>query len=120
MNSLRAKGVMSFQAASAVELAISASRRSAGSLCTTPPGTRALLMGARVIRDLSASLFDGLAASVEIVVGHEQGRVWEFVTAPPRSAPCVASMVGYRALEVPGEVHRGMPSSTLTFIVSLR
>ena len=23
-------------------------------------------------------------------------------------------MVGYRALEVPGEVHRGMPSSTLT------
>lgn len=28
-------------------------------------------------------------------------------------------MVGYRALETPGEVHRGMPSSTLTFIVSL-
>jgi hypothetical protein len=43
MNSLRAKGVMSFQAASAVELAISAARRSAGSLCTTPPGTRLLL-----------------------------------------------------------------------------
>jgi AraC-like DNA-binding protein len=28
-------------------------------------------------------------------------------------------MVGYRALTTPGEVHRGMPSSTLTFIVSL-
>jgi hypothetical protein len=40
MNSLRANGVMSFQAASAVELAIRAQRRSAGSLCTTPPGTR--------------------------------------------------------------------------------
>jgi hypothetical protein len=48
MNSLRANGVMSFQAASAVELAISASRRSAGSSCTTPPGTRLLLTGARV------------------------------------------------------------------------
>lgn len=43
MNSLRAKGVMSLQAASAVELAISASRRSTGSLCTTPPGTRLLV-----------------------------------------------------------------------------
>ena len=28
-------------------------------------------------------------------------------------------MVGYRALDVPDTVHRGMPSSTLTFIVSL-
>ncbi|WP_067972438.1 helix-turn-helix domain-containing protein [Mycolicibacter icosiumassiliensis] len=28
-------------------------------------------------------------------------------------------MVGYRALDVPEAVHRGMPSSTLTFIVSL-
>ncbi|MEB3022328.1 AraC family transcriptional regulator [[Mycobacterium] crassicus] len=28
-------------------------------------------------------------------------------------------MVGYRALQVPEAVHRGMPSSTLTFIVSL-
>jgi hypothetical protein len=45
MNSLRAKGVMSFHAASAVVLAISASRRSAGNLCTTPPGTRPLLIG---------------------------------------------------------------------------
>ncbi len=39
MNSLRASGVMSFQASSAVALAISAIRRSAGSLCTTPPGS---------------------------------------------------------------------------------
>lgn len=28
-------------------------------------------------------------------------------------------MVGYRALDVPNEMHRGMPSSRLTFIVSL-
>jgi hypothetical protein len=47
MNSLRAKGVMSFQASSAVVLAISASRRSAGSVCTTPPGTRWPLTGQR-------------------------------------------------------------------------
>jgi hypothetical protein len=47
MNSLRAKGVMSFQASSAVVLAISASRRSAGNLCTTPPGTRCVLTGQR-------------------------------------------------------------------------
>jgi AraC-like DNA-binding protein len=53
------------------------------------------------------------------VVADEQTRIWEFVTAPPWSAPGVASMVGYRALETPGELHRGMPSSTLTFIVSL-
>ena len=39
MNSLRARDVMSFQAPSAVGFAISAFRRSAGSLCTTPPGT---------------------------------------------------------------------------------
>jgi hypothetical protein len=56
---------------------------------------------------------------VGVVVADEQDRTWEFVTAPPRSAPGVTSMVGYRALETPGEVHRGMPSSTLTFIVSL-
>jgi AraC-like DNA-binding protein len=56
---------------------------------------------------------------VGIVVADEQGRTWEFVSAPPRSAPGVSSMVGYRALETPGDVHRGMPSSTLTFIVSL-
>jgi hypothetical protein len=36
MNSLRAKGVMSLQASKAAVLAISASRRSAGSVCTTP------------------------------------------------------------------------------------
>jgi AraC-like DNA-binding protein len=46
-------------------------------------------------------------------------RSWEFVVAPPRSAPGVTSMVGYRALDVPETVHRGMPSSMLTFIVSL-
>jgi AraC-like DNA-binding protein len=56
---------------------------------------------------------------VEDVGGHEEERVGEFVSAPPRSAPGVASMVGYRALAVPNELHRGMPSSTLTFIVSL-
>ena len=43
MNSLRARGVMSFQASSAVGLATSAFRRSAGSSCTTPPGTREAL-----------------------------------------------------------------------------
>ena len=53
------------------------------------------------------------------VAADEPERTWEFVTAPPRSAPGVTSMVGYRALAMPGEVHRGMPSSRLTFIVSL-
>ena len=43
MNSFRARGVMSFHASSAVELATSALRRSVGNLCTTPPGTRGLL-----------------------------------------------------------------------------
>jgi AraC-like DNA-binding protein len=47
------------------------------------------------------------------------GRIWEFVTAPPRSAPGIASMVGYRALQSPDEAHRGMPSARLTFIVCL-
>lgn len=47
MNSLRARGVMSFQAASAFPLAISAFRRSAGSLRTTPAGIRSLLTRAR-------------------------------------------------------------------------
>jgi AraC-like DNA-binding protein len=56
---------------------------------------------------------------VEFVVAYEQDRVWEFVAAPTRSAPGVRSMVGYRALGVPGELHYGMPSSTLTFIVCL-
>jgi AraC-like DNA-binding protein len=42
-----------------------------------------------------------------------------FAAAPPRSAPGVTSMVGYRSVSSPGELHRGMPSSTLTFIVSL-
>ncbi|ABM10901.1 hypothetical protein Mvan_0050 [Mycolicibacterium vanbaalenii PYR-1] len=43
MNSLRASGVMSFHAASADAFPSSAVRRSAGSSCTTPPGTRWLL-----------------------------------------------------------------------------
>lgn len=45
--------------------------------------------------------------------------IWEFAVAPARIAPGVSSMVGYRALDVPERVHRGMPSSSLTFIVSL-
>jgi AraC-like DNA-binding protein len=56
---------------------------------------------------------------VDVVTGGEQERVWEFAVAPPRIAPGVMSMVGYCALDDPGELHRGMPSSTLTFIVSL-
>ena len=43
----------------------------------------------------------------------------EFAVAPPRTAPGVTSMVGYRGLDMPETVHRGMPSSTLVFIVSL-
>ena len=46
-------------------------------------------------------------------------RAREYTLPPPRSAPGVRSMVGYRALDVPEGVHRGMPSSMLTFIVSL-
>lgn len=49
----------------------------------------------------------------------EAPRIWDFAAAPPHTAPGVTSMVGYRALDVPDAVHRGMPSSTLTFIVSL-
>jgi AraC-like DNA-binding protein len=49
----------------------------------------------------------------------EHARSWEYMVAPPRSAPGVTSMVGYRVLEVPETVHRGMPSSSLTFVVSL-
>lgn len=45
--------------------------------------------------------------------------ILEFAVAPARSVPGVTSMVGYRALDVPDTVHLGMPSSTLTFIVSL-
>ena len=50
MNSLRASGVMSFQASSAVLFASSASRRSAGNSCTTPPGTEWPLTGPTVAR----------------------------------------------------------------------
>jgi hypothetical protein len=61
MNSLRAKGVMSFQASSAAGLATSALRRSSGSSWTTPPGTRWLLtrpryrFARRIRRVLTAS-----------------------------------------------------------------
>lgn len=44
MNSLRARGVMSIQASRALGLVINVSRKSPGSLCTTPPGTRALFI----------------------------------------------------------------------------
>lgn len=44
---------------------------------------------------------------------------WTFVAAPAGTAPGVVSMVGYRALASPPEIHRGLPSPTLTFIVSL-
>lgn len=47
MNSLRANDVLSFQAASATVLSSSATHRSAGSSCTTPPGTSGALMESR-------------------------------------------------------------------------
>lgn len=45
--------------------------------------------------------------------------MWDFAAAPPRTAPGVMSMVGYRSVDDSGELHRGMPSASLTFIVSL-
>lgn len=45
--------------------------------------------------------------------------VCDFAVAPTHSAPGVTSMVGYRTREVPDAAHRGMPSSTLVFIISL-
>lgn len=45
--------------------------------------------------------------------------MWDFAAAPPRIAPGVVSMVGYRGVDDSGELHRGMPSASLTFIVSL-
>src|SRR6202035_3169853 len=73
MNSLRAKGVMFCQAVSAVELASSASRRSAGSLCTTPPDTGLPLMAASVIRSTAASVeaAAGFTPSGELHASHE-------------------------------------------------
>lgn len=44
---------------------------------------------------------------------------WDFAVAPPRIAPGVQSMLGYRGLDIPETVHRGLPSASLTFIVSL-
>lgn len=50
----------------------------------------------------------------------DEPRIWDFAVAPPHTAPGVASMIGYRGLDMADPViHRGMPSSTLTFIVSL-
>lgn len=45
--------------------------------------------------------------------------LWDFVSAPARLAPGISSMVGYRALEAPESLHRGLPSSRLTFIIAL-
>lgn len=45
--------------------------------------------------------------------------IWDFVSAPARPAPGISSMVGYRALEAPEGLHRGLPSSRLTFIIAL-
>lgn len=56
---------------------------------------------------------------MDAVGGVEQDRAWDFAAAPPRIVPGVMSMVGYRSVRSPAELHRGMPSSTLTFIVSL-
>lgn len=44
---------------------------------------------------------------------------WEMTVAPARSAPGVVSMTGYRGHDIPERLHRGLPSPTLTFIVSL-
>ncbi|MGP4113326.1 helix-turn-helix domain-containing protein [Streptomyces sp. 4N509B] len=47
---------------------------------------------------------------------------WEFAVAAAASrgrAPGIVSMVGYRALDVPEHVHRGLPSPSLTFVLSL-
>jgi hypothetical protein len=52
IHSLRASGVMSSQAASALASDMSASRRSAGSLCTTPPEIRMVVIErSRGLRD---------------------------------------------------------------------
>ena len=64
-----------------------------------------------------ARLIVGRTASVDVMA--DGNRVSDFTAAPPRIAPGVTSMVGYRSVSNPGELHRGMPSSTLTFIVSL-
>ena len=52
---------------------------------------------------------------MEGVAGDDGDGAGVFAAAPPRIAPGVTSMVGYRAASNPGELHRGMPSSTLTF-----
>ncbi|WP_211221016.1 helix-turn-helix domain-containing protein [Nocardioides insulae] len=44
---------------------------------------------------------------------------WEFAVAPPHTAPGATSMLGYRTPAHAGTLHRGLPSSRLTFILSL-
>lgn len=51
--------------------------------------------------------------------GRERGRTWDFAVAAPDSAPGVAAMVGYRNRDVPESVHLGLPSASLTLILSL-
>src|SRR5664279_3175397 len=88
MNSLRARGVMSFHAASAAALALSVVRRSVGILCTTPPGTGGQSPPSRSIRDIGSpfsrsgqELFDEdrgkpllVAFCVPAAVVHEQAK----------------------------------------------
>lgn len=51
--------------------------------------------------------------------GRERGHTWDFAVAAPDSAPGVAAMVGYRNRDAPDSVHLGLPSATLTLILSL-
>ena len=127
MNSLRAKGVMSFQASSAVALAISALHRSAGSSCTTPPGTLGPLIGPIVVSRLCGIAPLGplaqtkrqftLAANLTPSSGQHQapprpGR--RFVTATlnnmPAAVPCYVYLRGdpdaVHCNEAPDEVLR--------------
>lgn len=45
--------------------------------------------------------------------------IWDFTSAPPHRIPGISSMVGYRGFGVPEVLHRGLPSSRLTFILAL-
>lgn len=50
---------------------------------------------------------------------HSGAALWEFAPAPRNLLPGVVSMVGYRLLGTPTPVHRGLPSHTLTLVLSL-
>ncbi|MCG7308479.1 AraC family transcriptional regulator [Brachybacterium sp. ACRRE] len=57
-------------------------------------------------------------------VGTSEGRTadgpaWDFANARTGRPPGIDAMVGYRALDVPEVVHRGLPASRLTFILAL-